>query len=146
SHSDRGWSCGSEVLLWTQLAPANARGESLLFELEFQIRKDPEKFITLLQKEANLPVDLQGPWHSAHEVCFYRDFLHRFDPKSKSKYSSKRTFDFALFSDEAVIVIEAKAAEVFKADQAQYFLKDRNDLQQLLGPAVRVFLIALGSK
>lgn len=115
-------------------------------ELEFCIRNDPEFFIKLLQREANLPRDLRGPWHSAYEVCFYRDYLHRFRPKDKGSYSAKRTFDIALFSDEAIVIIEAKAAEVFTADQARYFDKDCADLQKLLGPAVQVYLVALGSR
>lgn len=72
--------------------------------------------------------------------------MHRFNPREKGNYSKKRTFDIALFSDSAIVIVEAKAAEVFTADQAQYFSKDRDDLEKLLGPEVGVFLVALGSR
>lgn len=115
-------------------------------ELEFCIRKDTESFVKLLMREANLPAHLSGPWYSAYEVCLYRDFLHRYSPNEKCDYSRKRTFDIALFSDDAIVIIEAKAAEVFSADQAQYFKRDLIDLPRLLGADVQVFLVALGSR
>jgi len=114
--------------------------------LEFCIREDTDKFIDFLIQEAGLPADLKGPWEVAYEACFYRDYLHCFDPTKKSEYSSKRTFDLVLFSDRAIVVIEAKAAESFTATQARYFERDMSDLRKLLGADVEVYLVALASQ
>jgi hypothetical protein len=115
-------------------------------ELEGCIRDDEDKFVAILQKEAGLPNHLEGPWEVAYEACFYRDYLHCFNKAEKAKYSTKRTFDLVLFSEKAIIIIEAKAAEAFSASQAQYFKRDRYDLARLLGKDIEVYLVALASQ
>lgn len=115
-------------------------------ELERLIRENPEDFVALLKREAGLPDDLAGPWDTAFEACFYRDYLHKFSRDEKRQYSPKRTFDLALFGETAIIVIEAKAAEPFTADQARIFKRDRDDLRAILGPGVGVHLVALASQ
>jgi hypothetical protein len=89
---------------------------------------------------------MTGPWDIAYEACFYRDFLHRFAPKRKREFSTKRTFDLALFGNDGIIVIEAKAAEVFTADQARSFLRDGDDLNRILKDAPPVLFVALGTE
>lgn len=115
-------------------------------ELERLVRDDVDDFVDLLKHKAGLPADVMGPWNCAFEACFYRDYLHRFRPKEKRKYSPKRTFDLALFGENAIIVIEAKAAELFTADQARVFERDRADIQNILGLDVEVYLVALASQ
>jgi hypothetical protein len=115
-------------------------------ELEFYIRKNPEKFIEILQQDANLPSELSGPWDTAYEACFYRDYSHRFQPSEKSNYHMKRTFDIALFSEAAIIIIEAKGAEIFTAKQSRDFENDISDIKRLLGDHIQVYLVALASQ
>ena len=115
-------------------------------ELFFCIRKNPESFVRFLFNEACLPSVLPGPWDTAYEVCLYRDFLHRFAPEQKQEFSPKRTFDIALFSDEAIIIIEAKAAQIFTAHKATSFSKDVNDIPRLLKRHIPIYFVALGSQ
>jgi hypothetical protein len=115
-------------------------------ELFFCIREHPESFVRFLFDETCLPSVLPGPWDTAYEVCFYRDFLHGSAPKQKQEFSPKRTFDIALFSDEAIIIIEAKAAQLFTTHQATSFSKDLKDIPCLLKRSIPIYLIALGSR
>ncbi len=115
-------------------------------ELEYHIRMNPDDFVALLKRESGLPDHLAGPWDTAFEACFYRDYLHSFRSAEKRQYSPKRTFDLALFSEKAIIIIEAKAAEPFTADQARVFERDRTDIRSILGPNVEVHLVALASQ
>jgi hypothetical protein len=115
-------------------------------ELECLIRDDINLFIEFVNHEANLSLPLDGNWDSGFEACFYRDYLHYFDPAKKSNFSSKRTFDIALFHDQSIVIIEAKAAEPFSATQAEYFKRDIEDIHKLLGNNISVHLVALATK
>ena len=113
-------------------------------ELFYQIKDAPDSFVEFLKNETKLPASLSGPWDPAFEACFYRDYLHKFARTEKSKFSPKRTFDLALFSDDAIIIIEAKAAQPFTADQVRYFEKDRENISSLLD--VETYFVALATK
>lgn len=110
-------------------------------ELFFRIRDGPAGFVQLLKREAGVPENWTGPWEVAFEVCFYRDYCHRFNKNGKKKYSPKRTFDLAVFGKKSIIIIEAKAAQPFDARQASSFKKDRRDIKRLLG--IEPHLVAL---
>jgi hypothetical protein len=67
------------------------------------------------------------------EVCFYRDLL-KWNEKGIKKYknlSQKRTFDLALFSEDAIIIIEAKAQQGFDTKQLESFLNDEDQIEIL---------------
>lgn len=49
-----------------------------------------------------------------------------------SQYSQKRTFDLCIFSDNCIIVIEAKAYTGFNTKQLDSFDEDRNYIKSLL--------------
>lgn len=86
-----------------------------------------------------LQLDATTEWEAAFEVCFYRDVLKSFDlsvkaeqvylnkiPKIDNKAVNmiKRTFDLALFSDDTIVIIEAKAAQGLTKEQFADFEMD----------------------
>jgi hypothetical protein len=70
------------------------------------------------------------------EVCFYRDlsFHHKKSNEELglSKDFLKRTFDLALFSENSIVIIEAKAQQGFSKRQMEEFQKDRNKIKDVL--------------
>jgi hypothetical protein len=68
-------------------------------------------------------VPTEGKWEAGFEVCFYRD-LWQLQKPGGQPFSWKRTFDLCLFGDEAIVIIEAKAAERFATDQTASFMRD----------------------
>lgn len=86
-------------------------------------------------------------WDIAFEAVFYRDLLHyRRNPVGKSVFSRKRTFDLALFHDEHIVVIEAKALQGLSKDQVESFILDKRQIEMLLGKATpNVHLVLLCS-
>lgn len=64
-------------------------------------------------------------WELAYEVCFYRD-IFKMNGKNvvDTKFSNKRTFDLCLFSNNRIIIIEAKAQGGFERKQLESISKD----------------------
>ena len=89
----------------------------------------------------SLPPDCQ--WEPAFEVCFYRDLWHH-RGRHGAPFSRKRTFDLCLFSDDAILVIEAKADQPFKRGQLSTFSADRDQIRRETGVAT-VVLVGLAS-
>src|SRR5438046_1156373 len=93
-------------------------------ELFFYYKAEPKKIIEFLFncssiKGAVTDEDLNGEWELAYEVCFYRDVCwYLYDEHkisfSQAEYSPKRTFDLCLFSEEKILIIEAKVQQPFK--------------------------------
>jgi len=91
------------------------------------------------------------------EVCFYRDMLNYYGVRIKwqmeklkeHSLSFKRTFDLALFSEDAIIIIEAKAQQGFDTKQLKEFKKDRKRIKKLFKKINRnkpkVFIVGLYS-
>lgn len=120
------------------------------------------------KKEPAFKIKNSLNWEVAYEVCFYRDFLWgmakdenrqirvvnkaRLENKNdgKNPFPEKRTFDLCLFSDEQIIIIEAKAHETFHADQIKSILEDRTHIHQMITkhaefvnpPEVKILLLA----
>src|SRR4051812_14610995 len=83
-------------------------------ELYQVIRADPRRFTQFLNRVTDLVLIPEVFWDVGYEVCFYRDVLdHRGEAKRGSGYSLKRTFDLCLFSEDVIVVIEAKAHQLF---------------------------------
>ncbi len=103
-------------------------------------------FVKFLRENTELPVDDSAEWGIGFEVCFYRDVLHHKHQNKKDSGSSfKRTFDLALFSEQEIVIIEAKAYERFITTQTQIFEKDKKQIQRLLGQKLDIWLVALAS-
>jgi len=86
------------------------------------------------------------------EVCFYRDMLKWYRKGIRGTgLSQKRTFDLALFSDDAIIIIEAKAQQGFDSKQLVDFEEDKKKNIEILfnkfihQKVPKVFVIGLHS-
>lgn len=109
--------------------------------------KDREKdFISWLDNNHGLQLDSDAKWEVGYEVCFYRDLLNsRGKSVNPTQYPSKRTFDLCLFSEEAMVIIEAKVQQMFKESQIRAFQKDRDDIPKIVGKEIDTKIIALAS-
>src|SRR5882672_11412807 len=78
-------------------------------ELYIKIKNSENAFVRWLNAQEKISIsgeDCETEWETAFEVCFYRDFPHKFRPEIPDKYSPKRTFDLCLFSEKNIIIIE----------------------------------------
>jgi hypothetical protein len=125
-------------------------------ELYHEISNNPKKFIDWLILKINAHsqkiINHNEFWEVGFEVCFYRDFIFEIGEKSGNKsikgstFSQKRTFDLCLFSENYLIIIEAKAYDGFDTEQLESFKNDRKDLKKLLHSKVpEILLIGLKS-
>lgn len=86
-------------------------------------------FIAFLRDVHGLDVPIEGEWEVGFEVCFYRD-LWQLRGREGVLFSPKRTFDLCLFGEEAIVIIEAKAAERFDRDQNELFVRDIGEVSR----------------
>lgn len=119
-------------------------------ELFFVIRNDVKEFVIWLRDKApELGIsdeEINEEWEIGYEVCFYRDYLKMKEQLIReSDFSQKRTFDLCLFSNNRIIIIEAKAQSGFGTNQNKEFKKDLTDIHNLLGPNIKVDVVALAS-
>ena len=84
----------------------------------------------LLLKDSGLDIPLETNWEVGYEVCIYRDVLFSRNEQAHPSFQ-KRTFDLCLLSDEAIVVIEAKASEGFLSDQLKSISADTREIQKL---------------
>jgi len=109
-------------------------------------RKDPE-FGNWLLHASGLKLTPAVEWELGFEVCFYRDHLWHLGRSAHAEgYLKKRTFDLCLFSENSVVIIEAKVCEAFKPKQNLDFAKDRDSIRRLFQrPNLQVDTVALAS-
>lgn len=100
-------------------------------------------FIGYLNEKENINLDAKANWEMAYEACFYRD-LWQLHKKNGELYSPKRTFDLCLLSDDAIVVIEAKAQQGFDPLQVQEFVNDKEQLKKATSVS-QVLLVGLVS-
>lgn len=101
-------------------------------ELFFLVRSDLPAFIAYLNHQHGANLDARANWEIAYEAVFYRDLAHlRRD--GEPSFSPKRTFDLALFSDDDVLIIEAKAQQGFDSKQMAEFEADAEQVKRLTG-------------
>jgi len=94
-------------------------------ELFFELKSNPNPFLSLIGKGAK-------DYEIAYEVCFYRDVLHAYKRSIKgTNLPQKRTFDLALFSEDEIIIVEAKAAQGFDNKQLDSFNMDIANIESL---------------
>lgn len=99
-----------------------------------------------LNKNWDLSLSVDDNWEAGYEVCFYRD-LQKLRKKrlDLTIYSMKRTFDLCLFSENAIIIIEAKVQQMFNEREIQKFQKDRVNIPKIIGKNLDVLVVALAS-
>jgi len=94
--------------------------------------------------ENKLNLSPEKDWEVGFEVCFYRDLIFGIGPslgidpsirkvndKGKLDLSEKRTFDLCLFSDDELVIIEAKAYQGLSSDQNNDFENDEVQIEAL---------------
>ena len=97
------------------------------------VRDEQMKILTLVKDHDGNAPPCADKWEPAFEVCFYRDFsFHFLEKRKKNPFSRKRTFDLCLFSEKAIIVIEAKAQQGFQSKQLTQFETDRCQIKKLV--------------
>ena len=121
----------------------NISREERLFcaHLYWRIRGNVRKFIKWLNGieplfgKNCLNLSLDDRWEVGYEVCFYRDYLKKFNSKRSIKnteYPPKRTFDLCLFSKNRIVIIEAKVQQGFESSQLKKFDMDKEKMKKLL--------------
>jgi hypothetical protein len=112
-------------------------------ELFHRIREDIGRFVEYLNRAHEADLTPSSNWQVVYEACFYRDFWHAGD-RDEPLFSPKRTFDLALFSDDDILLIEAKAQQAFNPAQLALFARDAEQVQKQTGVR-RVRLAGLAS-
>lgn len=100
-------------------------------------------FVHFLNASRSLDLPESANWEAAYEACFYRDLWHYRGCKGQV-FSLKRTFDLCLLSDEAIVLIEAKAQQDFDLGQLNHLKQDRKQVRKATR-IPRVVLLGLAS-
>jgi hypothetical protein len=111
---------------------------------------DLPKFIRLLNGlSPDLALKDSTEWEIGFEVCFFRDMrkLRGATWNNGHYYSPKRTFDLCLFSEDHIVIIEAKAQQSFESDAVQLagFVQERSKVREIVGSHVRVDVLTLAA-
>jgi hypothetical protein len=99
--------------------------------------------IQYLNDRFEIGANAAAEWELAYEACFYRDVWH-LRGRTGQLVSPKRTFDLALFSDDEIVIIEAKAQQPLDDAQVDLFVRDVEQVQRETG-VERVLLVGLCS-
>ncbi len=112
-----------------------------------QARKDVRRFAQFVREKSGLAYPVSADWDVGLEVCFYRDFLwHHGNSAIEKGYSQKRTFDLCLFSEETIVIIEAKVFGIFNKDDAKKLNSDIAKVKELIcRPDIKLNTVALAS-
>ena len=115
-----------------------------------------KEFVKWLNQTKKLNLNENANWEIGYEVCFYRDFLKsigksvkKYRYSRKKLFPQKRTFDLCLFSQEHIVIIEAKVQQKFDEEQIKDLIKDKKMVIELLrrnDHTVKVDSILLCSK
>lgn len=106
------------------------------------LRKDgPTTFLAYVNRKVGISLPLDAAWEPAYEACFYRD-LRYLKGRTGPLFSPKRTFDLCLFSQQAILIVEAKAQQSFDGEQLGSFAADRDQVRELTGVATYVVGLA----
>ena len=84
-------------------------------------------------------------WEPAFEVCFYRDLGYLRGERGEY-YSPKRTFDLCLFSEDMIVILEAKAQQRFEPKQMESFRGDREHVEKITGVDTALLCGLISSK
>lgn len=106
-------------------------------------------------------LDETKDWDIGYEVCFYRDMLFycqhnesirrvNEDRLKENHFPEKRTFDLCLFSDDEIVIIEAKAQQGLHRGQNKEFQDDKKFILQLfqqmkIEKVPKIYLVVLAS-
>jgi len=116
--------------------------------------KAPNNAIKFINDHTKLGLSkemINQKWEIGYEVALYRDLFHslRNSPVDgthsyeKNDSRRKRTFDLCCFSEEAIIIVEAKAHGGFSTKQLKSFESDRINIPKLIGKKITIKIVAL---
>ena len=98
-----------------------------------------KEFVRWLNRTMGLNLNETADWEVGYEVCFYRDYLKsigksvkKYRYSRKKLFPQKRTFDLCLFSQDHIIIIEAKVQQKFDEKQIKDLIKDKKMVKELL--------------
>lgn len=114
--------------------------------LYWDVKGKERDFVLWLNENTDLGLEPDVDWEVGYEVCFYRDLLKsRGESLTSGGYSPKRTFDLCLFSEDTIVIIEAKVQQMFDDSQVDVFQKDRDDIPRITDKKTKVKVVALAS-
>jgi len=102
----------------------------------------PTTFLDYVNCAVGISLPLDAAWEPAYEACFYRDLWY-LKGRTGPLFSPKRTFDLCLFSEQAILIVEAKAQQSFDGEQLSSFAADRDKVKELTG--VTTYVVGLAS-
>ena len=115
-------------------------------------RYSPSTFAKLVCEKSGIERLPETYWDIGFEVCFYRDFLWYYGFKTSSlQLSPKRTFDLCLFSENTIIIIEAKVFGLFTQKNADNVKKDKVNMKMAINTVLNtekklsIYSVALAS-
>ena len=95
-------------------------------------RDSGNRLLSHINEHSGTSFCLDAEWEPAFEVCFYRDL--KYERKDWDHYySPKRTFDLCMFSEKAIVILEAKAQQPFEPSQVENFSTDRTKVKCITG-------------
>ena len=97
-----------------------------------------------LKSKDELKLEDKKNWEVSYEVCFYRDFIKAnretikaYNKKNETNYPPKRTFDLCLFSEDEIVIIEAKVQQGFSLKQIDEIIDDRGLVKDLVNNIIK---------
>lgn len=135
---------------WNEISRTELLFTSHLYEM---VRKDIKKFVRFLNGKEGFKLNERLEWEVSFEVAFYRDFLVSQGKYQsyKNGYSPKRTFDLCLFSEEDIVIIEAKAQQRFTSGDTDMFKKNKVLVKKIIEEVIskdiniNVYIVALAT-
>ncbi len=95
------------------------------------LKEDSEnRLLSHINEQSGTSFRLDVEWEPAFEVCLYRDLNHARGNRNHD-YSRKRTFDLCMFSENAIVILEAKAQQSFEVSQVENFCTDRKHVKEI---------------
>ena len=108
----------------------------------------PNDAIKFINEISNIDLSkdmINQKWEIGYEVALYRDLLFAYGEshQGKSNRFRKRTFDLCCFSEDGIIIIEAKAHGGFSTEQLKSFKQDREDILSITGKNIYIKIVPL---
>ena len=128
---------GTDSNRWVEITREEREFCAVLFN---EIRAQSRVFVNVLNKKleekGDQTISSYNNWDVGFEVALYRDlyFAGVISKESKKKYdnvSSHRKFDIAMFKNNELVLIEAKAHGGFNTDDIDKIFNDRLILRDL---------------
>ena len=110
--------------------------------------KDPKNSVKYIINKAKLQKYediIDQEWEIGYEVALYRDLFHSLGKCLNNEKDSyrKKPFDLCCFSEETIIIIEAKAHGGFATEQLESFKDDRKNIPRVIEKNINIKIVSL---